>query len=575
MINGWRWCLALAAWTAAGSVLAQPGIDTLYVHGHIYTADRQHPWVEAIAVHDEHIVSVGTDRALMARRPPKARVVDLHGKTVIPGLIDAHMHMLFGSMEIAGFSLSEPEHSITPDHPEALIATLRDFADKHPDQPILIGRGDFSSVPPAAPHHQLLDRAVSDRPLIVHNSTEHCLWLNAAALTLVGIGDDPVSDPEEERNIIRDASGRPTGVLLEAAQELVERAVMTALTTEQKLALLRGGMHYLNGFGITSVVNATGDLAEIQLYGRLRDRGELTVRTRTAFGAVAVPHHLTPQFLADLETARTQFHDEWVSANLVKFFADGSTGALPPLVYRAADYRQLVQELDRRGFQIMTHAERRDSVDMVLDAYQRAATANGPRDRRFRIEHDFVVGDDAIPQHAALSVIAGIQPAFCCSEGGTSYDPSDPTPSDRWHTLQAHGITIAMSSDWPCMWPPDPFVNMQQAVTRQVWRSPDTEGIEGAPLDGAKQGGARPVAGHVYNLPEAITIRQALDGYTLGAAYAAFAETRVGSLAPGKLADFAVLSQDLLSVPSESIGDTQVLMTVVGGKVVYGAPPPP
>jgi len=573
MLNRMPVVLFALTFLILGSAKAATTPDTLYLHGHVYTADAKTPWVEAFAVRGSRIMAVGSDKEVRAKAAPNSVVVDLRGKTVVPGLIDAHMHMLFGSMEIAGFSLSEPKHSISPEHPDELVQAIKAFADKHPNQSILIGRGDFSSVPPAAPNHALLDKAVSDRPLIVHNSTEHCLWLNAAALRFAGITDEPVADPEEERNIIRDASGRPTGVLLEAAQELVERAVMKSLTTDQKLALLREGMRYLNGFGITSVVNATGDLSEIELYGLLRDRGELTVRTRTAFGAVAVPHRLTAQFLADLETARSTFHDEWVSANLVKFFADGSTGALPPLVYRAGDYRRLVQELDRRGFQIMTHAERRDSVDMVLDAYQRAVAANGPRDRRLRIEHDFVVADDAVVKHADLSVIAGIQPAFCCGETGTSYDPTDPTPADRWNTLLSRGVVLAMSSDWPCMWPPDPFVNMQQAVTRQVWRSPDTEGIEGAPLDGANQGGAVAVAGHVYGPGEAITIRQALDGYTVGAAYAAFAEERVGSLTPGKLADFAVLSQNLFDVPKEDIAATRVVMTVVGGKRVFGAAP--
>ena len=138
-----------------------------------------------------------------------------------------------------------------------------------------------------------------------------------------------------------------------------------------------------------------GILAEIQLYGALRDRGELTVRTRTSFGAVAVNHHLTPEFLADLEKARTLYHDDWVSANLVKFFVDGGTGLIPPLTYQPAEYKKLVLELDKRGFQIMTHAYRPDSTHLVVDTYEEAERVNGPRDRRFRIEHgDFLPAAD-------------------------------------------------------------------------------------------------------------------------------------------------------------------------------------
>ncbi|MBS0375369.1 MAG: amidohydrolase [Proteobacteria bacterium] len=564
--------LALFVAVSSEAQAGKPAEATLFVNGHIYTADPAHPWADSLATSGDRIVAVGAERAVRSRARPGSRLVDLKGRTVVPGLIDAHMHLLFGAMELAGFSLSTPEHSLTPAQPEALVRAVRDFAAAHPHDRILVGRADFSSIEPSAPTHALLDRAVSDRPVVVHNSSEHVLWVNAKALELAGITERPVADPEEERYVIRDASGRPTGVLLEAAQELIERAVLRELDGEQKLALLRAGMRYLNGFGITSIVNATGDLAEIELYGKLHERGELTVRTRTAFGAVAVPHRLTEQLLRDLEAARSRYHDEWVSANLVKFFADGSTGLYPPLVYRAADYKALVLELDKRGFQLMTHAERRDSVELVLDAYENALRVNGPRERRWRIEHSFVVSDADVARFAAMHVIAGVQPAFCCGEAGTSYDPGDPTPSDRWHTLLAAGVVLALSTDWPCMWPADPFVNMQQAVTREVWQSPDTAGIEGAALDGARQGGAVLVAGKVFEPEERITIQQAVDAYTRGSAYAAFAEQRVGSLEPGKLADLAVLSQDIFSVPAGEISRTRATLTMVGGRIVFEAP---
>jgi predicted amidohydrolase YtcJ len=562
-----RSALVASAVCAATSAAAQDA--TLFLHGHIYTADPARPWAGALVVEGTRIAAVGTDKDLTRRWRTSARVVDLGGRTVIPGIIDSHMHLLFGALEIAGFNLSTPKRSVTPADPEALVAAVRAFAAAHTSERFLIGRSDFSSEQPTAPTFALLDRAVSDRPVIVHNSTEHSLWLNSKALELAGITDQPVGDAEEERYVVRDASGRPTGLLLEAAQELANRAVVRALSTEEKLALLRDGARYLNQFGITSVVNATGDLAEVELYGLLRDRGELTVRTRTAFGAVAVPHRLTPQFLADLETARTRYHDEWVSANLVKFFADGSSGMYPPLVYRATAYRALVEDLDRRGFQLMTHAERKDTVHLALDAYENAARVNGPRDRRSRIEHDFVISDEDAVRQGALAVIAGVQPAFCCSDVGTSFDPTDPTASDRWRTLLSAHATLSMGSDWPCMWPPDPFVNMQQAVTRQIWRSPDTGVVETAPFDGANQGGAVMQSGKVYIPEERITIHEAVDGYTRGAAFASFFDDRVGVLKPGMLADLAVLSQDIFAAPAAEIGRTRALLTMVGGRIVY------
>ena len=166
---------------------------------------------------------------------------------------------------------------------------------------------------------------------------------------------------------------------------VIERAVAERVPLEDKLAMLKAATRYLNGYGITSVVNATGNLGEIRLFAALRDRGELTVRTRTSFGSVAVPHHLTAGLLADLEEARRLYHDDWVAANLVKFFADGSTGLIPPLVYTPEAYQELVMEFDRLGYQIMTHAARNDSVHMILDTYERVEQSHGPRDRRLRI----------------------------------------------------------------------------------------------------------------------------------------------------------------------------------------------
>lgn len=554
------------------SGIARPADSALMlIHGHIYTGDESHPWVQAIAVDGARIAETGSDRDVTSHWRRRARTIDLKGRTVLPGLVDAHMHLMFGALEIAGLNLSTPERSITPAQPRELVGAIRAYAANHPANRVLIARADFSSEPPAAPSKALLDEAMPDRALVVHNFTEHCLWVNGRALALAGITDEPLPDVDEERGVIRDASGHPTGMLLEAAQDVMNRAVMRELTLDEKLELVRDAMHYLNSFGITSVVNATGDLAEIELYGTLRDRGELTVRTRTAFGAVAVRQRLTPEFLADLEAARSRFHDEWVSANLVKFFVDGSSGMYPPLVYRAPEYRSLVLELDKRGYQIMSHAERRDSIHLALDAYENATVQNGPRDRRLRIEHDFVIDDEDAARQARLGVIAAIQPAFCCSDIGTSFDPNDPTPSDRWRTLISEGAELAMSTDWPCMWPPDPFVNIQQAVTRQIWRSADTVGIETSPFDGAQQGGAQPQVGKVYFPEERISALEAVNAYTRGAAHASFLDRWVGTLTKGRFADLVVLSQDVLSARPTDIGKTRAVLTMVGGKVVYQA----
>jgi len=384
--------LAASAVSAVSAASAESASDVLLIHGHIYTGNPAAPWAEALAINGTRIEAVDSDARILARRGARSRLLDLHHQTVIPGVVDSHMHMLYGAYALHGLNLSTPAESITPDKPDLLIARLRAYA-----------------------------------------------------------------------------------------------------------------------------------------------------------------------------------ADEWVSANLVKFFADGSTGLIPPLVYDPQDYVALVLALDQRGYQLMTHALRADSVHIVLDTYEHLEQTHGQRDRRLRIEHADLIDAADLPRFAQLGVIADMQPTFCCGEIGGNFDADQQIPSDRWHSLESSGATLAFSSDWPCTWPPDPFVSMQQTVTRQVWRSADTEHVAGGSMDGAAQGGARPT-GALYVPEERVTVEQALRAYTQGSAFAAFADSQVGTLEVGKLADLAVLSQDIFAVEPESIGKTRVTMTLVGGNIVYTAP---
>ncbi len=546
--------------------------DVLLVHGHIYTGTKAAPWAEALAVHDSRIEAIGTDAEVLALRTPASQVLDLKHHTVIPGIVDGHIHVWLGAIALHGVNLSMPEASITPSKPKLLTARIREYAASHPSDKIIFGRIDFATTQPFAPSASMLDEAVPDRPVVVHNVSEHAMWLNSQALAAASITDAPLADPNEERNVYRDAGGHATGIVIEAGMEAVERYVRATLSVEEQLAMIQVATKELNRFGITTVVNATGDLQEIRLYAALRERGLLTVRTRTAFGAVAKPHELTPQFLADLDEARNLYHDEWVSANLVKFFADGFSGVLQPLVYRPRDFRALITELDRRGYQLMTHATRFDTAHMVLDAYEEAERANGPRDRRLRIEHSSSVREADIARYRPLAVINVTSPGFCCGDSGTNIDAKDPSPSDQWRTFLDGGVVMGFSSDWPCSWPANAFVSIQEAVTREIWHSSDTADILDLPLDGAALAGARPT-GRVYTPHQRLSVSEAVDAYTQGSAYASFFDRDVGTLEKGKLADLAVLSQDIFSVPLKRIGRTAVQMTMVGGHIVHGAAP--
>jgi predicted amidohydrolase YtcJ len=396
----------------------------------------------------------------------------------------------------------------------------------------------------------------------------HSIWVNSKALALAHITRQ-TPDVREGATvvgiIVRDpVTGEPTGVLKEQAARLV-RNVIPAPTREEQLQALRAGLKEANRHGLTSVVNASGSLEEMDLYAELRRRGELTVRMKTA---LMMGPQLNPAKLAEFEEGRRRFHDEWLSAGVIKAFMDGvveshTAAMLAPysddphvsgaLNYTPEQFRANVVELDRRHFQVMTHAIGDRAVRTALDAYQAAEQTNGPRDRRFRIEHIETINPADIPRFGRLHVIAGMQPYHCYPEPNLfnvwarNIGPARLPYSFAWHDLAAAGATLAFGSDWPVV-SLDPFIGIQNAVTRE-----DDDG--------------KPAGGWVGE--QKVTLDQALAAYTCDAAYAEFEEGTRGSLEPGKLADVIVLSQDLFKVAPLAIHQTRVQMTVVAGRVVY------
>jgi predicted amidohydrolase YtcJ len=538
------------------SLACQPlfSSDTVLLNGHIYTAGAQSKWAEAIAITAGKIDAVGSNADIMSHRSARTKVIDLRGKTVIPGITDGHVHLWFGALALHGFNLSTPEFNISSKDPDLLVGRIKDYAASHPKDPVIFGRVQFitdftasgSSYKKPTVTHELLDRAVPDRPVVIHDISEHALWVNQKTLDLAHISDAPFSDPSIESNILRDAHGRRSGVVMEGAMEIVEQALPDP-PLDVKLEWLKQAVRYLNSFGITSATMATGNVADIELYGKLRDRDLLTLRTRTAFGAVAVNHHLTPQFLADLEKARSTYHNSWVAANLVKFFSDGLTD---PPVYTPEELTKLYIELDKRGYQLMTHSIGVDSARMVLDAYQAAEKINGPRDRRFRMEHADYLNPEDIPRFRQLGVIASMQPGFCCNSGELGK-----VKIDTWKSLLNAGAMVTFSSDWPCTWPPDPMSAIEESMTREVLREITPHG---------------PVGKIQYDQPqERLSVEQSVLAYTRDAAYANFAEKTTGTLEPGKFADLAVLSRDIFSATPADVGRTKVTLTMVGGEVVF------
>ena len=517
--------------------------DLVLINGRIYTAAAP-IWAEAIAITGDRIDAVGTTAQVMKARDAHTRVVDLKGQMVIPGVTDNHTHIWFGSLALTHLNLSTEHENITPEADRAAyIARIRAYAAAHTGEPIIFARSEFNHNP--GPGLAMLDEAVPDKPLVIHHVDEHWLWVNSKALALAGIGDQPLPDAVEEKYIERDAKGHPTGVLDEAAQAVMERH-LPPMPLDEQVRILKAGEHYLNSFGITSAVVLSGGLNDLRALDALRKRGELTLRVRQAFASVAVNHHMSDAWFADLETARTTWHDDWLSANIVKFFMDGDP--TPPL-YKAEDYNAIIKELDRRGFYVVSHALTAVGVKMALDGYQAAQDQNGQHDARMRITHAEYVNADDMPRFARLHVVVSTQPAFCCLYDGV--------PDNPWRTIRNTGATLVFDSDWPCSWPPDPIEGIAQATNRWIYRKADARGYIGA----LKSDGAA----------ESVTPEQALIAYTRDAAYANHTETKLGTLEPGKLADLVVLTKNILDLPKDRITTARVAATMVGGKVVYGA----
>ncbi len=561
-------CKALSGWSLVASLglgmlslvscrsaTAVPSAETILTNGHIFTSNPGVPWAEAVAVREGKVLAVGSSQDVAKYQGAATHVIDLHGRMAMPGIIDNHTHFLWASYGLAGVQLREAKT------PVEMKKVSQEYARAHPDEPWVWGSYGFTT-PPGRQAKALLDEAFPDRPVSLLSGDGHNLWVNSKALAAAGIKRDTPNPSGTARGTIVRERGEATGILEEGAKSLVLHVM--PVNDDEKLRRLKLGMDFAAQHGITSVVNATGDLAEMKLYDDLQRRGELTVRTTTAFAEdVGVRHTLSPEELADFDKARTLYHDDWVRAGVIKFFADGviethTAGMLDPYadtpgkkgatLYSPEEFQKFVLELDRRGYQVMTHAIGDGAVRMTLDAYEAVQKQNGPRDRRWRIEHMEAVAPSDWPRFGRLGVIAAFQP-WCCPSlkggQGKSLGPDRLKESMPWQSIASGGATLSLGSDWPVE-SLDPFPIIQTALTRQT--------SDNAPPFFPEQD---------------LTLDQALAGYTRNNAYAEFMESKLGSLEPGKLADVIVISQDLYKIPANTVGKTKVLLTMVGGRIVW------
>jgi predicted amidohydrolase YtcJ len=561
-------CLFIVAVLQAGSAaFAQQSAriapaDILIVHAKVYTLDQQKPWAQSIAIRKGKIVAVGTNEEVERYRGIGTKMIDAGGKLALPGFADCHMHFLDGSVSLGRANLEGATD------PADIQNRLRAYAAQHPGDDWILGRGWNYAMFGAEtlPHKKYLDQLFPHRPVFLEGYDGHTSWANSKALALAGITKDAPNPPNGI--IVRDAkTGEATGALEEAAQGLVGK-VVPKLTQVEKLNALRAGMKWANQNGLTRVHSAGGDFEELELFNELRQEGQLSVRFYIAY--FLNPPELRSQDLDAIEQTRKKYHDDWISTNVVKFMLDGvvesHTGAfLEPysddpstkgaLFWDPENYKAAVAELDKRGLQLFTHAIGDHAIRTALDTYEFAKTQNHTKDRRPRVEHIEDSSAADIPRFAKLGVIASMQPLHAYPDADTldvwakAIGPERAARAWVWKSIAEGGGRYCFGSDWPVV-TLNPWEGIQTAVTRET-------------REGAPKGGFVP--------SQRLSVAQAVNAYTLGAAYAGHREKTEGSIAAGKVADVIIVSKNIFEIDPHRIGDTKVTTTIVGGKIVYEA----
>ena len=519
----------------------------------VYTVDPAMPVAEAFAVQDGRFVAVGSLEAVLEDYPEWPRL-DLGGQTVIPGLIDAHAHLLglgeaLLSADLVG-STSKAD----------IVARLVAFAEDLPDGAWVTGRGwdqnDWGGDG-AFPTRADLDDAFPDRPVWLGRVDGHAGWANTAALRAAGIDPDaPAPADMEGGAVIRDAQGRPTGVFVDAAEGLVAQAIPTPDAAFYAEALERA-LTETARYGLTGVHEAGIGSAVIGLYRDMAARGQLTIRNY----AMITPGEIDV-FCASYPNG---IEDERLVVRSVKVYADGALGSRGAallndytddagnhgLLFRQPDDLEgTVRAAMECGLQVNTHAIGDRANRVVLDAYESAIEATGGGPGRHRIEHSQILSLEDIQRFADLEVIASVQPTHATSDmpwAGDRLGDDRLEGAYAWRRLVDSGARLALGSDFPVE-RVSPMLGFYSAVTRQ-----DGDGM--------------PAGGWYGN--QVLTRAEALRGFTLDAAYAGFMEDQVGSIEVGKRADFVVLSQDVMRVRPEAILDTEVVATYLDGEAIY------
>lgn len=541
--------------------------ELILTNARVLTMVPGHPRAQAVAVAGDRIVGVGDRTKIEALASRETQVIDAGGRTVLPGFVESHLHLLLGGAELAHLQLQGVEGKA------ALRDAFRGFAARHPNRPLLMGQGGDYGMLGRPMTRDDLDEVLPDRPIAITAADHHTVWANTAALRAAGVLHGFTTPHGHE--VVMGADGLATGEL----REFEAFAPVIALGGEARLNLgiatgaeptpwpdaaaraidrakLLAGLRHCAAHGITSMVNMDGNRYTLVLLRELQDRGDLIAR-------VKVPFHFKPQMdLAELDRAEAmtaEFADDWLSSGFVKLFMDGvidsgtafrlDEDGAPPL-FAAADFARIATEIDRRGLQVAVHAIGDGAVRTTIDGYEAAQRANGRRDSRHRIEHVELIDPADVPRLAALGITASLQPSH---PPGAMDFPMQPTldriGAARWkdaflcRSLAEAGAHIAFASDWPVA---DVSVlrGIKAALTRR-------------PYEGGRD--------------ERLDLPATLAAYTAGGAWAAHRNRVAGQIIPGLAADLVMLEGDIEATPAAELSCLGVALTLCGGRITHEA----
>ena len=541
------------------SVLAAQSATRVFMNGNIYTANDKQRHAQAVAVNHDRIIFVGSNASAKQYENSKTRIIDLHGATMLPGLADAHMHFIGVGEREMSFNL-EGVKSI-----DELLAKLKARVAQAKPGEWIVGSGWIETFwnPPVFPTRWQLDRVAPDNPVYLSRSDWHSSVVNSAALKIAGITKD-TKNPFGGEILHDKKTGEPVGMLVDAAEHLLDKYIPVSSDVDTERAMLLADQWSI-AHGLTQVQEPKGTYHEVSLYQKLYRENKLKIRI---YKGISGPGKEADQLLHDgpiIESFNNHFN-----VRVIKVVSDGALGSrgaalLAPyhdepqssgfVSVETKTYQAMLQSALQQGIQVQTHAIGDAANRFTLDEYAKALHAVPPAQRkitdpRWRIEHAQIVSPADIPRFKALNIIPSMQPSHAISDlhyAENRLGRQRLSGAYAWHSFIQSGVMVPGGSDAPVE-RGDPMIEFYAAIARK-----DLQGY----------------SGKGWHPEEAVTRDQALKMFTLWPAYAAFEEHLRGSIEVGKLADFTVLSADIMTIPASHIIKTKCLMTVIGGELVY------